>query len=830
MTWAWQFSVVPHTHWDREWYRPFEYFQLALGRVVDGVIEVLERDSDFTSFTLDGQGIVLEDYLEIRPENEARLRALVKAGRIEIGPTYMLPDELLVGAEPLIRNLLIGRDVCRRFGGEPTPTGYLPDSFGHPLQLPQILAGFGIRSFIFSRGMGDELDTVGVVFRWQAPDGSQVLALQQLDHYGNFAFVYDAGDGEKRVRALLERFGPLLERAGVGQVLLCHGTDHVPVYPDLPELCAALEQRLPGSRFAISKYADYVAAVGEVDVPVWSGELLGSRIQNVLRGVNSARLYVKQANEEAERRLLEVETLGALRTLQDGARFPRDDFDLAWRQLLRCQPHDTICGCSCDEVHRDALARYESLHRTLGVLQDRALQGLTDEAGGPEGQAVAPGGPDGQAGGVGALEGQAVGVGALKGQAVGVLNLLPYRRRGLIGFPDGTSLIVELDGFSARTLKAGGVTSPAPGPSRGDAPAIESDCFRVEVTPAGALVLLDKHTGRRFEGLHTLEDEPDMGDLYNFCPVEGASLWRSQQATARVLWAGPLVWALEVVVEAELPAGLGDDGRPLSDRRPLNVRTEVTLVQGIPRVEFRTTIDNAARDHRLRVGFPAGPAGGPVRAETAFAMVSRPAQPTPPQTRWVEPPDPTQHTLGAVAHGSLALLTKGLPEYEARQAGQQGELWLTLLRCVGVISQPEGALTTRPHTAGPQVLTPEGQCLGRFESEYALVPDGAVLSDAALIREAQDYRHGFLVTPQPVGLVPGLSLEGEVVFSCLKGAEDGDGLILRCFNPAGSRESARVAGPVQVWRTRLDETGEEVLADGGFEAGPGEIVTLRLRP
>src|SRR5438105_617875 len=235
-----QFFVVPHTHWDREWYLPFEHFQLRLGRVVDGVIDVLDRDPSFTSFTLDGQAIVLEDYVEARPENEDRLRSLVSSGRIEIGPSYVLPDEFLVAAEPLVRNLLIGRVVCRRFGGVPSPVGYLPDSFGHPLQLPQILAGFGIETFIFSRGLGDELDDLGAIFRWCAPDGSSVLAFQQLDHYGNFAFVSDADDAEQRVRGILERFGGVLEPTGVSDVLLCNGTDHVPVNSGLPQLCSAL--------------------------------------------------------------------------------------------------------------------------------------------------------------------------------------------------------------------------------------------------------------------------------------------------------------------------------------------------------------------------------------------------------------------------------------------------------------------------------------------------------------------------------------------------------------------------------------------------------------
>src|SRR5947209_20240061 len=184
-----RYFVVPHTHWDREWYRPFEHFRLMLGSVVDEVLDTLETDPVFTSFTLDGQAIVLEDYVAVRPENEPRLRALIAAGRIEIGPSYVLPDEFLVGAEPLVRNLLIGRSVCRQFGGRPSSAGYLPDSFGHPLQLPQILAGFGIGTMLFSRGLGDELDDVGIAFNWTAPDGSAVRALHLLADYSNFAHI-----------------------------------------------------------------------------------------------------------------------------------------------------------------------------------------------------------------------------------------------------------------------------------------------------------------------------------------------------------------------------------------------------------------------------------------------------------------------------------------------------------------------------------------------------------------------------------------------------------------------------------------------------------------
>jgi alpha-mannosidase len=139
-------------------------------------------------------------------------------------------------------------------------------------------------------------------------------------------------------------------------------------------------------------------------------------------------------------------------------------------------------------------------------------------------------------------------------------------------------------------------------------------------------------------------------------------------------------------------------------------------------------------------------------------------------------------------------------------------------------------MSTRPHAAGPQVPTPEGQCIGRHEFEYALLPDAGELDDLALLRAAQDYRCGFLITPPGVRLDPPLALEGNVVFSCLKGAQDGDGLILRCFNPARTVAPARVVGAISASRTRLDETGEQSLPDGAMTLHPGEVATVRLRP
>ena len=420
------------------------------------------------------------------------------------------------------------------------------------------------------------------------------------------------------------------------------------------------------------------------------------------------------------------------------------------------------------------LVRYEQLERTVAQLERRALEPFAVDAHG----------------------------------AVGVVNLLPYRRRALVEVPGYESAVVELDGFSARPVEL----ASASGVRQHDGRAIENDHFRVDAGPDGTLSVLDKRSGRGFDGLHRLEDEPDIGDLYNFCPVDGAVPRWGEAASVRVLRDGPIVSELEI--------------------RMLTVTTIVRLIAGIRRVEFRTTIDNQTQDHRLRAVFPVGPGPAPgpepvatVRAEGQFAVIHRPLAPPRPRTEWVEPPDPTQHTLGAVALGPLALLTKGLPEYEARG---RSELCLTLLRCVGVISQPTGALTTRPLGAGPQTQTPDGQCLGRHELEYALLPAADELDDAQLLRAAHDYRSGFLITPQAVKIDPPMTIEGDVVFSCLKGAEDGEGLILRCFNPKAAPASIELAGAFTLSRVRLDET---VIEAGGQRTDllPSEIGTFRVR-
>jgi mannosylglycerate hydrolase len=847
----WRLWVVPHTHWDREWYLPLEDFRIRLAQVVDELVETMEAHAEHR-FTLDGQAILIEDYLEIRPEMQERLRALLQTGRLETGPSYVLPDEFLVGGESLVRNLLHGRAVCARYGATPAAVGYLPDSFGHPAQLPQVLRGFGLDTFVFSRGLGEERERVGGRFRWRAPDGSEVLALPQpvdyaagasLGHSRRSSETDPGKNAADRVEQVLRAEEPMLADPGFRDLFLGNGYDHSALQADLPAVLGALRDLKPDVEVRLALVSEYARAMAAEDggLPVFRGELAGGARMNVLRGVNSTRMYLKQANERCERDLASAETLCALALLaRPGFRHPRGELRLAWRELLRNQPHDSICGCSVDEVHDDMGQRFRTALQIARRVSDLALHALGGAwlAGDNElephlhegayrwAYRPSPGGP--------------VRADAVIG-AASFANTLPFTRRRLVALelpgeadpghlqvephPGGKRawLELELDGFSAATVS---LDDPPPPPAREDARAvderaIENGRYRVTAADDGTLTVLDRLSGTTVERLHRLEDVGDRGDSYTFCPLDGDRPRAPRRARVRVTAAGPAWAELELSYELELPAALAPDRRRrAAESVSCPVVTRVRLTAGSERIEFTTRVANRASDHRLRVRFACPGQVGTVRAEGHFGVVRRGPRPVSSES-WFEPPHSTDHTLGAVAAGGLVALGKGLPEYEVTE---EGELALTLLRCVGWLSRDD--LSTRRGGAGPELPVPGAQSHGDHLFEYAV--ELGEPGDAELLRRSQDYRFDFVEGPPGVELKPPLAeLDGDVVFSALKAAEDGNGAILRVFHAGdeerGPGEEPRL--PSGARRCRLDEAN---LDDAGARLRPGEIATFRL--
>jgi hypothetical protein len=869
--------VVSHTHWDREWYLTHEQFRLRLVDLVDGVLDLLDREPAFAHFHLDGQTVVLEDYLELRPEQEERLRRRVAEGRLLVGPWYVMPDMFLVSGEALVRNLALGHALAEGLGGG-MRVGYIPDPFGHVGQMPQILRGFGLGAAILWRGFGGGR----AEYHWEAPDGSRVLLLHlPREGYGNAARLPLQPSALRRKAE--ELVAGEAARSATDTVLLMAGSDHLEPHPRLLDFLAAAG----GPQARLSTLPAYAAAVAAavrargIALPVVTGELrAGEDYAHLLPGVLSARVYLKQANARVQRTLeRRAEPLAALAWLA-GYDWPAGALRHAWKTLLQNHPHDSICGCSVDAVHRENETRFARAGQVADAVVERSLAALASSVAraAPGSLRVVVVNPEAAArAGVveGALDVPVAGAEPGREDELALFDPpLAFHPGRLVALTDaaGRSLAVQVleeeeqlqyrlsrhvpplgvrtrrlrlalwatelppCGWAALDLRLDGATAGSPPPPASVAAGsgfLENERLRVDVNVDGTLDVRDKRTDRVFARCLELLDEGDVGDEYDHSPPAEDTPVTSRQArveSVRVVYPGPLVASLRVDVALPLPVAAAPDRRGRAAQTVvLPVRIHVRLDAGSSRLDVTVSLHNEARDHRLRVTFPTGEPASHARADSAFAVERRPARrpPGPPSApEAVVSAAPLQSFVDAGGEeAGITLFTDGLTEYEALP-GPEPRLALTLLRCVGDLSRND--LATRRGHAGPALKTPEAQCLRPHEFRFALAPRGAPPPGGRLHAEAQAFLSPPLLVPAGGAEGPAPAARsllevaagpGEAVVSACKKADDRDGLVLRLFNPgaAEARVRLRCARPVtEAFRLDLRERRLAGLpAEGG---------------
>ena len=365
-------GIVPHTHWDREWYATFQTFRFRLVQLVDQLLPMLERDPSYARFLLDGQTAVLDDYLEIRPEAEPVLRRLAATKRLDIGPWMVLMDEFMVSGETIVRDLQMGLERASEFGGA-MEVGYLPDMFGHVAQMPQILRLAGLDHAVVWRGVPSAIDRNG--FWWEAPDGSRVRAEYLWGSYSNGRDIPDdAKQLVLRARGYRQELGEAMVPGG--GLLLMNGTDHQLPQPWLGRVVAEANDLQSEFDFAITSLPEYVATQPVDDLPRWRGELRSGARANVLMGVASNRVDVHQVGAAAERALERVaEPLAAL--FGKAERYPSPFFREAWERVVLNSAHDSSCACSHDEVVDQVVSRYHEARQIGDVVARHALAELS---------------------------------------------------------------------------------------------------------------------------------------------------------------------------------------------------------------------------------------------------------------------------------------------------------------------------------------------------------------------------------------------------------------------------------------------------------------------
>ncbi|HEX2038538.1 MAG TPA: hypothetical protein VHF47_02275 [Acidimicrobiales bacterium] len=853
-------AIVAHTHWDREWYAPFQAFRLRLVDLLDEFLPLLERDLSYARFLLDGQMAVVDDYLEVRPEEEPRLRRLAASGRLSMGPWYVLMDEFLVSGETIVRDLQLGIERAAAFGGA-SPVGYLPDMFGHIAQMPQLLRLAGMEHAVVWRGVPSAVDKTG--FWWSAPDGSTVRAEYLVTGYGNGAAVPDDA------KALLRRLAA--HEAEIGSFLLdgmlfMNGTDHQVPQPWLGRVVAEANAVQSDYELVVTSLAEYLASAPVEGLPSWTGELRSGARANLLMGVASNRVDVKQAAARAERALeRRAEPLAALFL----SRWPQRLFDLAWREVIRNAAHDSVCACSSDETVAAVLHRYGEARQIAEGLAERALTSVgrsmrdagvvvVNPSARPRGglvELLLPG--SGPVEGAQVLEARAAtlsderiaarDLGGLLGQIRGqqldqstFVNAIRVEET-----EEGIDIVLEADArlrteFLVDQVKRDLYARAGSDPDRPVRVRIEQPpsmrvLTRVEDVPgfgwamwapepptcapvavegrrlANGLVEVEVAADGTFSvdgacGFDRLVDGLDVGDTYNWCPAEhDVPVDAPSSVEVAAVESGPMRGLLAVRRVYEWQGV------------QVPVTTVVELHAGERLVRVRTSFVNPVWGHRLRAHFPLPRRASSSSAECAFAVVERGLDAEGGPTEAGLPTFPSRRFVQA---GGLTVVHEGLLEYEVVDGGT--EVALTLLRSTGMLSQVD--IPTRPLSAGPPIPLEGPKLLGPVDVRYGLfVGDDAdpyaLVDDAFLPLEVVHADGGG--TREPTGSA--LDVHGAEVSAVVRRAE---ALEVRVFNPSPEPTTVTIEGR-SGWL--VDLLGRPLAPfEGAFELRPWGIATARL--
>ncbi|MCS2157290.1 alpha-mannosidase [Scandinavium sp. H11S7] len=737
--------VIPHTHWDQEWYFTHQDSSVLASYNFMEVIRTLESTPEYTHYHLDGQTAVVEDFLAAKPDYRQRLETLVSNKRLFIGPWYTQTDTFNVNGESIIRNLKYGINTARKLG-HCMEVGYLPDTFGHNAQMPTLLQGCGLDNIIFWRGIDHDTQSRHSNFIWQAPSGRQVLA-------GNMIYGYGAAKNINASPAhLVGKIYPMVERirtlSGLNDLLLPCGGDQVNIDPSLPEVLSAATASSPhGDIYAISSMEAFVETLRERrdELLSWSGELKAPRYTRIHKTIGSVRYDIKQLNYRTEQFLLKkLEPVVAI-ARANGVQVNTEWVDIAWKTILRSQAHDSIGGCNSDATNQDIAHRLRQAEQTAHSLWNLVVRELATST---------------------CQDGDVMVFNPQPRSWSGTLESVVYsslpeltlsRNRMLLDFS-----VIE------RQLVSGGMTIQVTSEGEKEVPVapyyryrlavqlqdippmgycvigvsegqentstpvmtaphiIENERYRLEWVNYN-LTLHEKESGRTLASLFTLEDCADAGDSYDFSPLQGDIPLLCEKFVLEKSERTPLCQSMTLSAVMHLPSTLKERTLSQGKKQPLEITIECKLLRGNPHLQIRLSLENTVCDHRLRLRINSDIHTAHSLASQPFGLISREIANHPADWRstYRENPVDIETTEGIIAIAeagkSLVINTLGMKEFQVLETSP-AQLAVTLFKSVGVLGRD--ALEWRPGRASginnTTITTPQAQLLQPLSFELTL--------------------------------------------------------------------------------------------------------------
>ncbi|MFC1895705.1 alpha-mannosidase [Thermodesulfobacteriota bacterium] len=894
--------VLSHTHWDFEWYEIHEGFKLQLVHLVEHLLDTLERDPEFT-FHFDGQVMPIMDYLEVLKERdnldnknmvgkaERRIRGFVRKGQLFIGPCWSTPETSLISFESLIRNINRGIRFSRKFGTV-SSAFYNADAFQYHSQVPQIIKGTGLKSAFTWRSFkeGKALKDLSI---WQAADKTAIVKYHPPRTY---AQIWNLPEDPQDAANIIQSEAELLRSFAVtNHVLITQGNDQFEAQSDINRTIGRVND-IVGQKYRVNQVTlDEFFEVTEKERPklgALRGELTGNKWACTMSGQLSARMYLKQKNKEAEIAIEKwAEPFAAFAWLL-GDRYPAGLMERAWEYLMKQHFHHCN-ACAIDEVHQEGEVRYNNAIRLASNIAEESLKNIVSRVNTVgivnEGESAlvifnpsdvdrtevvrveidtgisTPKDSDWQ------LEENAMKQTPEKRTDVALKDeegrQVPYQ---VLSRKEDVCEIAfcadRIPPFGHKTYALGfsGVreVSEFENIANEEGSVLENEFLKITIKDNGSFTLLDKRSGAVFKDQNILEDTADHGDTYNYDPLEGDPAVTTRDAKGKIALKenGPFLATYEVRTEMVLPQGLTPDRMARSKKlMKLPVVFHITLKRSSPLVYVTVDVDNRIQDHRLRAVF-SGVQSDFVYVQTQGDLIRRrlkaPSEYPQSKKRRVahsvaigdlpkeRGPSPTQFQRNFVGMNDgktgLVILNKGLPEYEART---DGTIALTLLRCVGWLSQDD--LGTREGLAGPKISVPDAQCIRKHIFEYAVLPQPGPWKASPIYRHENQYSiemKNLRIPRQDGKLAPRQGFveirPDELMVSAIKKAYSDDNVILRLFNPTRRSMKGNLeifSGIKEAWLADLNEERKRqipVLTDGSisFEAEAKKIVTISIAP
>lgn len=774
--------IISHSHWDREWYQSFETHRMKLIELVDNILDKAENDPEFGGFFLDGQVIAIDDYLEIRPEKRAQVEKCIREGKIQTGPWYILQDEFLTSGEACVRNLQVGMQEAEQYGAVGN-VGYFPDAFGNAGQMPQVLKQAGMEAVVFGRGVkpigpnnevtGGQYESTYSEMMWESPDGTKLPGILFANWYNNGVEI-PVDEAEAKVY-WDKKLADARKFAATHQLLLMNGCDHQPLQKNITEAIRVARKLYPDIEFIHSDFKKYVEAMEKEISENFStvkGELTSQETDGRWTLANTASSWIglKQDNRAGETALERKAEPAAAMAQVFGKTYPEDQMTYSWKKLMQNHPHDSICGCSVDEVNEEMKTRFAKSRQVADAIYEESVEYLTNKVN----TAALPG------------NGEKIPFvvwntsGVAKTQVVEKeihvfrdYNLFVwdgYEAAEQVELPamvlrdaDGNEVPAKIadagiafgydlpdDRFRQPYMaKKVRVTFEAEVPAlgyrtyyletaeqlqnvdvvSGDANVLENDAMKVVVNEDGSYSLLDKKTGRTYENLGCYEDTGDMGNEYIYIQDTGKQVisTKGRKAEVSCVERNAFRTVVEIRHKMMVPSGMGEELQRqhemcidpytrVANRSfelvEMDVKTVLTLEKSAKGLRVATTICNQAKDHRVRVIFPTGLHASTHMADSAFEVVRRNNRHN---DTWTNPCGCERQQCFAAMEdekGGLLVANRGLYEYEILEE-QENAIAVTLLRCVAEMGD------------WGYFPTPKAQQLGTFCLEFEVVPYAA---------------------------------------------------------------------------------------------------------